>query len=243
MEFTAADRKWVENTFEWLRANDFPFSANTCTKFMSWHACHEEDCLNYGVDINCGCSRIVFFPITEYPEFVVKFDINQDHASSPDFCGVEAQLYEKAVAANVSRFFAETIRGGEWEGITYYLQEYAPNDSEKLRERVIQGYIDDGADAAEYFANNGEDEPSVDAIWSYYSDMVDDMDSEEKVTDVLGCDDALLSFLSENQIDDLHFGNYGESERGWIIIDFCGYESAYSSFRATHPNCVRPYDE
>ena len=121
----------------------------------------------------------------------------------------------------------------------YYLQEYAPNDSEKLRESVIRNYADDVEDAMEYFANNGEDNPSEDDIWSYYSEMVDDMDSEDKVIEVLGYDAELLSFLSDNQIDDLHFGNYGESERGWIIIDFCGYEAAYTSFRATHPNLDR----
>lgn len=238
MEFSAADKKWVEDTFKWLRENDFPFSSNAGTTVMKWHTSHEEDCLNYGVDIDCGCTRIVFFPVNEYPDFVVKFDINQDHSSSPDFCGTEEQLYRKALAANVSRFFAETIYGGEWEGITYYLQEYAPNDSEKLRESVIQGYIDDGTDVQKYAEDIGRDNLSNDEIWSYYSEMVDDMNSEEKVIDVLGYDGELLSFLSENQIDDLHFGNYGESERGWIIIDFCGFEAAYTSFRATHPNLV-----
>ena len=239
MEFSAADKKWVEDTFAWLRENDFPFSSNGEMTVTNWHDLHEEDCLNYGIDLDFGCTRVVFFPVSEYPDFVVKFDLNQDHSSSPDFCGLEAQLYGKAVAANVSRFFAETIYGGEWEGITYYLQEYAPNDSEKLRESVIRNYADDVEDAMEYFANNGEDNPSEDDIWSYYSEMVDDMDSEDKVIEVLGYDAELLSFLSENQIDDLHFGNYGESERGWIIIDFCGYEAAYTSFRATHPNLDR----
>lgn len=127
-----------------------------------------------------------------------------------DYCALEYKNYCRAKEKGLERFFASMYQVGEIDGVPYYLQEYAEND-----EDVVSGYFYSYC-TEEYDECEGED------AYNY----VDDMDDGERMMAMFGSEFTrdLEWFCWDNEINDLHSGNFGLTRDGiYVIIDYSGY--------------------
>ena len=127
-----------------------------------------------------------------------------------DYAALEYENYLLAKYAGLERYFPETICLGEFGGRAFYIQEAADCDEdvvssvwyERLRDEFEEGGV----------------EYSADQIY----EELDGMDDDQKAF-LTFRDSELCNFLWENQIADLHEGNFGYIGDKMVIIDFAGY--------------------
>ena len=129
---------------------------------------------------------------------------------SCDYATVEYNVYRLAEEAGLAHYFPKTVYLGEFGGRAFYVQEYADCDeyavSSDWYERLRDEYDEDGI------------EYDSDTLW----DTIDEMDTCEKA---LLCfhNQELCNFLIENEIGDLHEGNFGYINGYMVIVDFSGW--------------------
>ncbi len=174
--------------------------------------------------INWGCTKVVFIP-RELPDWVIKVgfrcrrtnEMNADNEFIQDFSDTEYYNYCKAKDAGVERYFAETEDICWVEGKTFYLQRRAVCSEDKVSSKFYQ-YASNGFEVGDYATEEDYDEE----IREYIDDGMEDC---EKASAILGEDESLIDFLLENQINDLHEGNFGYigDEDHYVIVDFSGY--------------------
>ena len=128
-----------------------------------------------------------------------------------DYATIEYNNYRKAEEAGFARYFPETILLGEFGGRAFYIQAECDCDEEQVTsdwyERLRDGYDEDG------------EEYDCDLLW----DEVYDLDDDEKAF-LMFQNRALCHFLWENEIGDLHEGNFGYYKGCAVIIDFSGFK-------------------
>ena len=127
-----------------------------------------------------------------------------------DYATVEYNIYCLAEEAGLARYFPKTIYLGEFGGRAFYVQEYADCDEDTVSsdwyERLRDAYDESGEDY------------DVDMLW----DTIDDMDSDEKAY-LCFHNQELCDFLMENEVGDLHEGNFGYINGCLVIVDFSGW--------------------
>lgn len=128
-----------------------------------------------------------------------------------DYATLEYNNYCKAEEAGFAEYFPKTVYLGNFGGRAFYIQELAECDEEQVSsdwyERLRDNYEEDGK------------EYDVDCLW----DEIDGMDDDQKAF-LCFRDSALCNFLWENQITDLHEGNFGYIGSRMVIVDFSGYQ-------------------
>lgn len=127
-----------------------------------------------------------------------------------DYATVEYNMYCLAEEAGLAYYFPKTIYLGEFGGRAFYVQEYAECDESQVSsewyERLRDQYDEDGE---EYDSDN---------LWY----AIDCMDDDEKAF-LSFHDNELCNFLHENEIGDLHEGNFGYIGGRMVIVDFSGW--------------------
>ena len=162
--------------------------------------------LNWGTVKYCISGEV-------FPNYVVKFCLG-----GFDYCEREYTNYLAAIERKLGRFFPYTDFLGKFNGVSYYIQEKAYVDSERVSD-IWYGSVSED----EYWEStySDEDEEYVsERIWDYISDLED----SERIEILFG-DDALIDFIDEYCINDLHEGNYGYIDDRLVIIDFSGYST------------------
>ena len=178
-----------------------------------WCADNEDILRKVGVDYVCyGATKICIVPFDA--DYVIKVPFiyesgDEEIDGGYEYCKMEADNYEKAVKEGLESFFAATCYIGSIADCDVYIQEKADCNED---------------DISEIFYSLAERECSG----SDYStdDYVYDMDDEDRVRAVFmeySCLGELVEFIRKNRINDLHEGNYGVTDRGYVIIDFSGY--------------------
>lgn len=144
-----------------------------------------------------------------------------------NYCALEAEKYAKACAEGIDDCFAAIYEVGEIEGVKFYLQEFA-NTDKSLIDEFLYDYASQQVEM--YFCRDEEedDEDSEDRFRSETWEFVNDMDDEERVSAVFSNHRNLrkiCDFICEEDINDLHSGNWGITNDGReVIIDYSGFK-------------------
>lgn len=145
-----------------------------------------------------------------FGEYVAKF-----RTVERDYCEKEYQNYLLAKDNGLEKYFPYTDFLGEFCNIKFFIQEKAIcNDdyiSDQLYKNMYESYV--GEPDLEELVESG-----------YLADVVSDMDDEERLNCLYGCDcDDLIEFVNEYRINDLYEGNFGYIDNRLVIIDFSGF--------------------
>lgn len=164
-----------------------------------------------GIEIYSGASRMVF-KLETLPGWVIKVDFENQKG----YCKREADFYADAEELGIDYCFATTYRLYELsDGRVVILQEEVTVDEEA----VTSSWFDYIRNSDEY----GEDRDDPDDVWDY----VYDMDTDERLCAIFGDDkrfNEISKFCHDNDINDLHEGNWGYTSNGILVImDFAGY--------------------
>ena len=127
-----------------------------------------------------------------------------------DYAAREYQNYCIAREAGFAEYFPETVYLGKFDGHEFYVQEMADCDENQVSSEWYERLRDD-------YEEDGESYDS-DYLW----DEIYDMDDDAKAF-LCFHDAALCDFLKENNITDLHEGNFGYIGSRMVIVDFSGY--------------------
>jgi len=164
----------------------------------------------FHVNFFCGLTKGCIVP--EDIPWVIKVGFIQDI----NYCRRECEFYKEACKEHLERYFAAEYRIGAIHGVDIYLQEKVTPDEKRisfdLREHIMNVYNIECC----------SEEELEEAI----QDGIDCSDVEDIYYAVTGekIEDELLYFLDENNIDDLHTGNWGFTEDGRVVIfDYSGY--------------------
>lgn len=246
MKPTIADIEWATNIMNELFAHNFytalryeertyPHGENRYYKlgFDDWaYAEGNYFRSNYGLHFYRGETKgcIVDF---NRQEWVIKVPFDRstnprlrrnEDGTSINYCALEAEKYARACAEGIEECFAAIYEVGEINGVKFYLQEFANVDEDSTTDSFYE-YASEQVE--KYFSRDEEDEDNerhfVDEIW----DFIDDMDDEERVSAVFNGHKnirKIRNFIDDEEINDLHSGNWGFTNDGReVIIDYSGY--------------------
>ena len=133
---------------------------------------------------------------------VIKFDLHL----KTHYCRTEAENYRKALEAGLGDYFAACEFLEEIDGVEFFVQEKVAADEDDISDNFRDYY---------------------DPVSSEYYDE-DSLDENDRIYALLGCTTEsmeLVNFCSENEINDLHSGNWGFNwnSNHYVIIDYSGY--------------------
>lgn len=132
---------------------------------------------------------------------------------SRDYAQCEYDNFVQAVQYGLEEFFPTTLFLGEFYGSKFYLQQKAAVNAGNNYSRLtnaIQARVDEE-----------ELEEGYDGDIGFY---IDDL-TEEDVISFLFDNEKLTDFIIEQDINDLHMGNFGIIDGRMVIIDFSGWRS------------------
>ena len=127
-----------------------------------------------------------------------------------DYATVEYNVYCSAEEAGLARYFPKTIYLGEFGGRAFYVQEYAKCDEDTVSSDWYERLRDKYDEIGEFY--------DADMLW----DAIDEMNTDEKAY-LCFHNQELCDFLMENEVGDLHEGNFGYINGCLVIVDFSGW--------------------
>lgn len=159
-----------------------------------------------------GVSKVVIIP--SEGEYVIKIDLDSYDGGiefSESYSDTETRYSFLAEKAGLGDVFVKTFYWGDYLGRSVYLQEKVEFDY--LRRERYDGIA---SKTLEKLSNKSEKARKkcemsaalTSALYNYYG--------EEKF-------EAILSFLLENRINDLHNGNWGFIGERPVIFDYSGF--------------------
>lgn len=125
---------------------------------------------------------------------------------SENYAEAEYKTYLKAREHGLERYFPMTYFLGEFEETKFYLQQRAECVPEEVHSKLI-GKV---SEIGRY--------ESYTLAWDAADNLEDDVRAM-----LLFDDEALVDFLLENCVNDLHEGNFGYIDGELVIIDFSGW--------------------
>ena len=186
-----------------------------CKEVDEWIA-DNRDWLNaHAAHIYHGLTKIVIDD-PDLVNWVIKITLYSQ--AKVDFMKLEYRNYIKAKESGYAQFFAETVWGGEIAGCNFYLQERCYNDEDEKRS-TLRDYS--------YSISDQDPDETDEEYEDRLMDEEDDYEDEDNCRAFLGDTsivDSLIEWLNENDINDLHMGNFGQRADGqYIIFDFSGF--------------------
>ena len=159
---------------------------------------------NNGMSFADGATKAVFISFDF--DWVIKINLPGERN---DYCARECENYRLAEERGLAYYFAATEYLGEFEGVHFYAQEYVN--------------CDEGVDSEIYNSlraryKSSDNDVDDDCLW----DEVEELDAEERV-ELLYNDDALVRFIWECRINDLHCGNFGIKDDHYVMLDYSGF--------------------
>lgn len=184
-----------------------------------WEADHIELLNELGVDVVRGETKAVVIS-NDLENWVIKVDIQPTYPdprrNEGQYCEMEYQHYLAAVDEEVDSYLAAMYKIGELYGITIYLQEMATPDEETMI-CSFEEYVS--------FDLDEDDFDEEEDYYYYRSSCARHLEDSEKCYAIFGRDAIdIARFVEENEINDLHEGNWGTTRDGRIVIfDYSGY--------------------
>lgn len=207
--------------------------------FNIWCSTHYLDFNKIGIAQICsGCTKICVIPIDL--DYVIKVDIDLSQIETYNsavraynYCAREYANYVCAVDNHIEKFFAETYELCTVDGFHFFAQEKCAcneGDVEEALYESVSNSFDDSCINED--TTNYSEEDLEDLRNSYIWDQIGDLYDEERFHCLFNGDDRiddLEHFIEMRSIDDLHNGNFGRTERGFVIIDFSGYSRVWDN--------------
>lgn len=154
------------------------------------------------IELFVGSSKVCFWH-PSLGDWVIKVGF-QD--LSENYAEVEYKTYLKARECGLERYFPTTHFLGEFEETKFYLQQRAEYVPEEVHSKLIEKVSETGR------------YESYTLAWDAADNLEDDVRAM-----FLFDDEALVDFLLENCVNDLHEGNFGYIDGELVIIDFSGW--------------------
>lgn len=171
-----------------------------------------------------GACRVVIIDEC-HPDFVIKFGWNK---SDDKYCKKEAELYEAAEKKNLGKYFAWTHYICDCWGRAIYAMEYLDCDEETISEKSSdycwELYCEDNSIDTE--DEDGYDYSYRDEFWDSYNDTSDMTYGVFRyLCSMISAKDAVAldQFIWDNDINDLHEGNWGLRGTELVMCDYAGY--------------------
>lgn len=183
--------------------------------FYSWEEMyHDYLCRIHCVAV-CGVTRVVIVP--DWLDWVVKVNF-MGSGITQNYNALEDQHFQLAVEAGLDRYFAATYFIDKVEGIEVYAQEKVKVDEESVSSSFFEYTLEN------YYrqAREEEDEDAVnEAAWEESIGL----ENEDRIYAMIedGGAEELVNFVFENDINDLHSGNWGYRGDEPVLIDYAGY--------------------
>ena len=172
----------------------------------------------YSIDcvICCGVTRVVVIP--ENFDWVLKFNF-QNEELLQDYNRLEVQHFEKAIEKGLDKYFAAIYQVGAIDGLMVYAQEKVVADEDYVTSSFFQYTLDKYYNHIEY--DDMYEDARNDAAW----EEANTLDTEDRIYALIndGMADQLIDFIYENDINDLHSGNWGYRGTEPVMIDYAGY--------------------
>ena len=199
------------------------------------------------VEMHCGASRGCL--IDSNYEWVVKWNLT-DSGYDENYCEIESEIYENAVAAGLGESFAAVQYAGTYRTkVRTWTQSsifdvddgdwyFDGTDEDFLNFINRYGFTDDDMEEVEIEVPLWQAVKAQTAFNMDYSEADEEYASQhqsplsERSTEIggmfvadYGADwyDALTHFLNEWNVNDIHFGNIGFMSKRVILIDYAGY--------------------
>lgn len=197
---------------------DFLFSEYRMGSDMfDWRRKYKEELADFAEEYHLFYSNGMTKFVIGFPDLgvvcKVPFKRNRE-GFDKDFCALEAENYERAIEAGIESYFARCESAFEINGVQFYLQEYVPEcDAKITAERFV-----------EVLPDEAQDYGIIDESGELYMDI--DEDAMEMLFEAEWGFDAtceVIGFVRDHDINDLHSGNVGFTERGLVIVDYSGY--------------------
>lgn len=197
------------NFFEYSDASDWWYREENHRYFTD----------NTGIHVEFGCTKAVFLSDSDW---VLKTNIKRDTCDKyEDYCRREADNYELATHEHIDNYFAACYFYKEVDGYDFYIQERIDPDEDSISSSCYD-YISSRY-SKDFESIEDEDERNYRIDDAFY-----DMSDEERIYAVF-CDyptdiiDAIVTFISDLDINDLHPGNFGYRESRPVIMDYSGF--------------------
>ena len=184
---------------------------------------HQEELDDLGVCLSHGLSKVVI-DYYKLDNWVLKVAIGSNYGCSDyiDHVALEYEIYQRAIADGFDFLLAEIQPGGHLsDGRAFFFQEMCICD-EDARQDSLENYCRNTMEQE----SDESDEDYRDRIY----DSTTDLDDEENCEALLGQDyrqdviDRFTSWCWDNDINDLHAGNFGQRRNGfWCVIDHSGF--------------------
>lgn len=186
--------------------------------------------LPFDIRIYNGASKVVF--LIDGFDWVIKVNrgcggMEIDGVETD--CQLEVINYQIAKEKELDSFFAETHFLACMNGIDIIVQEKMEEMLSEEKLSTIPSFVSyaESNYTWDNYESKSESESESEYEYSYtFSDVVDEFGDDDFLYGLYGYDfgGMLISFCEDNDINDLHRGNFGCDKDGFVkIIDFCGY--------------------
>lgn len=184
---------------------------------------HEDKLDDLGICLAHGLSKVVI-DYYKLDNWVLKVAIGSNYGSNDyiDHVRLEYEIYQRAVVDGFDFLLAEMQPGAKLsDGRDFFFQERCTCD-EDARQDSLESYCRDNMEQE----SDESDDDYSDRIYNSATDLND----EENCEALLGQDyrqdviDRFTSWCWDNDINDLHSGNFGQRKNGfWCVIDYSGF--------------------
>ena len=218
MKPTVSEIEIAKKIVKILMENNFSDAIIDEDNWVDWCDNHSDVFDKNSLKGFCGVSKICIFS-KELPNWVIKtgfvwYDGDEDY----DYCTIEANNYQEAIAEGIEEFFAAsydlcTVTPSEYKdlykNICFYIQEKAEPDEERTSSTCVS-----------YMTRESECSESDSLYYDYCDeDRLESLFGEYKNFD------RLIKFIKKWRINDLHTGNFGYTKEGIAkIIDYSGID-------------------
>ena len=176
-----------------------------------------------------GCTKAVIWD-SSLP-YVLKIPFGYSNNELKDYCEIERENYFLAQKIpEISGFFAKSQFLFEFRGVPIYLMDRAECNEAEIEDRAFTSALNRSKELQEF----SEDVDSED-FFQEFSHSFDYAGDERKIDALLVeqwgevAVDIFWDFCRENNINDLHFGNWGVLNDKIVLVDYSGYHGDFDS--------------
>lgn len=166
----------------------------------------------------CGVTRTVF--VFDDLDWVIK--INFINPLMDDYNYLEYSHFQSAIKAGLEKYFAAMWYVDEIDGICIYAQEKVNVDEDSVSSSFFEYTLENYYNQA---SKNEDGEWTEDQVNEAAWDESYTLENEDRIYAMItdGMANELISFIQENDINDLHSGNWGYRGDEPVLIDYAGY--------------------
>lgn len=173
-----------------------------------------------GIEMHSGATRMCF-KLETLKGWVIKVDATD----CKGYCKREADFYAESEEFGIQDCFATTYNLLTLDDGRVVLLQEEVTINEDAVSRSFYDYVKDSEGLQDWLEDYGE-EAEEELSYRIY-DYIADMDTRERLFAIFGDDkrfNVIDNFCYDNNINDLHEGNWGWTSDGrLVIIDFAGF--------------------